>query len=80
MCLDVPSCPEPAAPFLCVGRPHLSGMSQKHHSQIQRQAGWWRSPLHPLVTETEGGQSQTQILDNYCYTMNTLYFLGYFIL
>lgn len=59
MRLDVPSCPEPAVPFLCVGRPHLSCMSQTHHSQIQTQAGWWRSPLHPFVTDTEGGQTVT---------------------
>lgn len=30
VCLDVPACPEPAVPFLCVGRPHLSCMSQRH--------------------------------------------------
>lgn len=60
VCLDVPACPEPAVPFLCVGRPHLSCMSQKHRSQIQKQAGWWRSP-HPFVTVTAGSQIITTL-------------------
>lgn len=62
VCLDVPSCPGPAVPFLCAGRPHSSCTSQKHHSQIQTQAGWWRSALHPFITETEGGQTLATLI------------------
>lgn len=53
VCLELPSCPEPAAPFLCGDRPHLSCTSQKHHLQILTPGDWWKSPLHPFTTETE---------------------------
>lgn len=75
VCLDVPACPEQAVPFLCVSRPHLSCMSQKHHSQIQTQTGWWRSPLHPFITETEGGLTVTTLILVQL-LLNTLIFLG----